>query len=277
MIELVVAIAGFYYFFAHSLTTREPFVRFALFKDRNFVVSCIFMAAIGVVLFGTMALMTPFLQNLSGYPVVTAGWLLATRGVGTLAGMIVVGRLMRTVEAKYLILTGLCLTAVSLYEMISFTDQTPAHTIIVINLVQGLGLGLFFIPLSTVAFFTLPAHLRTDGTAMLTLVRNMASSIGISVMIANLTNKTTAFHSQLAEHITPFNDALRMPDVAAALDLATAQGRALMDALLTQQAAVIAYINDFKLLLLVALVAIPFVLVIGNSRAKPEAVEQFEV
>ncbi|MGE3877059.1 MAG: DHA2 family efflux MFS transporter permease subunit [Parvibaculaceae bacterium] len=264
--ELIISIAGFYFFFAHSLTTPEPFVRFALFKDKNYVGACIIMAAIGVILFGTLAVATPYLQKVVGFPVLTAGWLLATRGLGTLLGTPLVGRLMMFVEARYLVFGGLALTTFALHEMIGFTDQTPASTIVIINLVQGVGLSLVFIPLNTVSFMTLPAHLRTDGTAMLTLIRNISSSIGISVVIANLTNKTTAFHSQLAEHITPFNDALQMPDVASVFDLATPQGRALIDQLVTQQATVIAYINDFKLLMFVAIVTLPFVLLMGSSR-----------
>ena len=81
-------------------------------------------------------------------------------------------------------------------------------------MVQGFGLGLVFVPLSTVAFTTLPGHLRTDGTAILTLVRNIGSSVGISVVIAELTNTTIAMHAHLAEYVTPFNDALQAPDVA---------------------------------------------------------------
>ena len=94
-IEMIVSIVGFYYFFAHSLTTPEPFVRFELFKDRNFVSGCVFMVVIGVVLFGTMALVTPFMQNLLGFPIQTAGFLLGSRGVGTLLTMLVAPRLMR--------------------------------------------------------------------------------------------------------------------------------------------------------------------------------------
>ena len=94
-IETIVSIAGFYYFFAHSLTTPEPFVRFEMFKDRNFVSGVVFMVVIGVVLFGTMALITPFMQQLLGYPIQTAGFLLGSRGVGTLLTMMVAPRLMR--------------------------------------------------------------------------------------------------------------------------------------------------------------------------------------
>ena len=127
IVELIVSIAGFYYFFAHSLTTDEPFVRFELFKDRNFVAACLFMVVIGVVLFGTMALITPFTQNLLGYPIMTAGFLLGSRGVGTLVAMMVVGRLLKFVEARTLVFCGLALTAATLYEMIGFTTDTSTH------------------------------------------------------------------------------------------------------------------------------------------------------
>ncbi len=191
---------------------------------------------------------TPFLQNVLGYPIMTAGWVMAARGLGTLIGMAIIGRLLRTFEARTLILIGLSLTAATLYQMTGFTTNTSQQEIVICGLVQGFGMGFVFIPLSTVAFLTLPQHLRTDGTAMLTLVRNVASSVGISVVIANLSSKTTVFYSQLAEHITPFNDALRNPDITRWLDLATEQGRALADQMLMVQAAVLAYANDYALL-----------------------------
>ena len=157
--ELIISIAGFYYFFAHSLTTDEPFVRFAIFKDRNFLVGCFFMVIMGLMLFSSMALSAPFIQNVLGYPIETAGWLLASRGLGTLFGMAMIGRLLRLVEARYLILIGLILTALTMYQMTGFTDDTSGRTIVICGLVQGFGMGLVFIPLSTVAFLTLAAAL----------------------------------------------------------------------------------------------------------------------
>jgi DHA2 family multidrug resistance protein len=268
--ETIVSVVGFYFFLAHSLTTDKPFVRFDIFKDRNFVGGCLFMAVIGLVLFGTMALVTPFMQNVLGYPILTAGFLLAARGVGTLAAMLVVGRLMKIVAARYLVLAGMLLAGFTLGQMVDFTDQTSPYTIVVVSVVQGVGLGLVFVPLSTVAFATLPGHLRTDGTAILTLVRNLGSSVGISVVIAQLTSTTSGMHARLSEFVTPFNDALAMPD-AAMLNLATDLGRAMMDRLLTQQATIIAYANDFKLLMYLTLAAIPLVFVIGVARARPAA------
>ncbi len=277
--ELIIAIVGFYYFFAHSFTTPEPFLRFVIFRDRNFLIGCFFMMIMGLMLFSSMALAAPFMQNVLGYPIMTTGWLLASRGVGTLVGMAMIGRLLRMVEARYLILVGLTLTAITMYQMTGFTDDTSGREIVICGLVQGLGMGFVFIPLSTVAFLSLPSHLRTDGTGMLTLVRNVASSAGISVVIANLTSKTTVFYSQLAEHISPFNDALQAPDVTRWLDLATDQGRALADQMLTIQASIMAYANDFMLLTAICVLSIPFVIAIGSTaslRGKKVAVEVME-
>jgi len=179
--------------------------------------------------------------------------------------MLVIGRLLRMFEARWLILIGLTLTAATMYQMTGFTTDTAARTIVIIGLVQGFGMGFVFIPLSTVAFLTLEPRYRTDGTSMLTLVRNVASSAGISVVIANLSSKTTVFYSQLAERITPFNDALQSPDVTRWIDLATDQGRALADQMITLQAVIMAYANDFMLLTLICVLSIPFVFAIGST------------
>jgi DHA2 family multidrug resistance protein len=269
-IEAIISAFGFYYFFAHSLTTDEPFVRFDLFKDRNFVSGCLFMVVIGVVLFGTMALVTPFMQNVLGYPIVTAGMLLGTRGVGTMFTMMIAPKLMAKVETRYLILVGLILTAGTLYQMTGFTLDTPPNTIVVINIVQGVGLGLLFVPVTSAAFATLPNRLRTSGTAINTLVRNIGSSIGISMVIANLTSKTTYMHERLGEAVTPFNDALQFPDVASILNTGTDAGRAMLDAIVTQQAAVIAYANDFKLLMVLCICAMPLIFLISKAPRAPQ-------
>jgi len=268
-VEAIVSGIGFYYFFAHSLTTPEPFVRFEMFKDRNFISGVVFMVVIGVVLFGTMALVTPFMQGLLGYPIQTAGFLLGSRGIGTLLTMMAAPKLMRMIEPRYLILIGLLLTGGTLYYMTGFSLDTMQTTIVVTSIIQGVGLGLLFVPITSVAFSTLPGHLRTGGTAITTLVRNIGSSVGISMVIAQLTSQTTAMHARLSEQVTPFNDALQMPDVTSHLNLTTELGRALIDAMVTQQAALLAYLNDFKLLMYLTLFTIPLVLIIGTARKQP--------
>jgi DHA2 family multidrug resistance protein len=264
--EAIVSATGFYYFFAHSLTTERPFINFALFKDRNFVSGCLFMLVIGMVLFSTMALTTPFMQNLLGYPILTAGLLLGSRGLGTMFTMMMAPRLMKLTEARNLLLCGLLLTAATLYETIGYTTDTSPQTIVVVSVLQGIGLGLLFVPITAVAFSTLPPALRTGGTSITTLLRNIGSSIGISMVIANLTSKTTYMHARLGESVTPFNNALQMPDVASTLNLQTDTGRAIMDQIITQQASVIAYSNDFKLLMILCLAATPLVFLVGTSR-----------
>ena len=263
--ELIISLAGFYVFFAHSFTTEKPFVSFAMFRDRNFASAVVFMFAVGVILYSTLSLSTPFIQNIMGYPVVTAGMLLATRGAGTLIGMMAVGRLMRIVEARTLIFIGVLMITVTLYETTGFTEQTSAQTIIILGVIQGLGLGLVFVPLSTAAFVTLPGHLRTEGTAMLTLVRNIGSAIGISVVTALLISKTTMFHSQLVESVTPFSDPLQMPDVVSHLDLTSSTGLAMLDAIVTQQATIIAYANDYKMLMVICVLMLPFIFLLGST------------
>ncbi len=274
--EAIVSAAAFYFFVAHSLTAATPFVRLELFRDRNFIAGCLFMIAIGVVLFGTMALVTPFMQNVIGYPILTAGLLLAARGIGTLGAMMIVGRLLAVVEARYLVFAGLVLASFTLNQMVGFTDQTSSQTIVVASVIQGFGLGLVFVPLSTVAFTTLPVHLRTEGTAILTLVRNIGSSIGISMVIAQLTSSTIRAHANLVEYITPFNNALKAPDVSPVLSLMTDTGRALLDGLATQQAAIIAYANDFRLLMYLTLATLPFLILIGSARAARSSSEGSE-
>jgi DHA2 family multidrug resistance protein len=265
--EIIVSIAGFYYFFAHSLTTAKPFIQFAIFKDRNFVGGCVFMAVIGLVLFSTMALSSPYLQNVIGYPIITAGLLLASRGCGTFVAMMLVGRMMRYIEARTLIIAGLSLTCLSLYYVTGWTDQTGVPEIVTLSIIQGFGFGLVFVPLTTVAFLTLPNHLRTDGTSMLTLMRNVASSIGISVVIAQLTEGSRRVYAVLNEHVTPFNHAMQMPDVRGMLDMTTDAGRALADVMLNLQAQIIAFSLDYQMVMIFTLCAIPLAIMIGSTKA----------
>jgi DHA2 family multidrug resistance protein len=265
--EFIVSIVGFYYFFAHSLTTSKPFIQFALFKDKNFIGGCVFMAVMGLVLFSTMALASPYLQNVIGYPIITAGLLLASRGCGTFVAMMMVSRLMRYIEARTLIVGGLSITCLSLFYMTGWTDQTGVPEIVTLSIFQGFGFGLVFVPLSTVAFLTLPNHLRTDGTSMLTLMRNVASSIGISVVIAQLTEGSRRTYAVLSQHVTPFNHAMQMPDVRGMIDMGTDKGRAMMDVMVSLQAQIIAFSQDYQMVMVFTLCAIPLTLMIGSTKA----------
>jgi MFS transporter, DHA2 family, multidrug resistance protein len=243
------------------------FIVSAIFKDKNFLGGCVFMSVMGLVLYSTMALSSPYLQNVIGYPIITAGVLLASRGCGTFVAMMLVGRLMRYIEARTLIISGLSLTALSLFYMTYWTDQTQVPEIVTISVIQGFGFGLVFVPLSTVSFLTLPGNLRTDGTSMLTLLRNVASSVGISIVIAQLTEGGRRIYAILSEHINPFNQALQMPNVAGMINLNSDKGRAMADVIVGLQAQIIAFARDYQLVMFFILCSIPLALMIGSTKA----------
>ena len=261
VVTTIVSAAGFYFFIAHSLTTPKPFISIEIFRDRNFIIGLVFMFMCGVLLVASMALMAPFLQGVMGYPIIDAGLLLATRGIGMAFAMLTAGRLMTRMDPRLMLAFGLTCCTVSLYYSIDFAPDTAVRTIVWVSLLQGFGLGFLFVPLNTVALSSVRPQLLTQATAMWTLIRNLGSSIGVSIVIANLTNKTILMHARLAESITPFNQALADP-AAAMLDPRTETGRALLEQIMTQQATIIAYANDFKLMMIMTIVAFPLIVLI---------------
>jgi DHA2 family multidrug resistance protein len=271
VVEAVAAGLAFYLFLVQTFTARRPFIEPAIFRDRNFSLGLCFIFVVGIILLASLALITPYLQNLMNYPVLTAGLVLAPRGMGTMVAMMIVGRIINKVDPRHLLAAGLLLTAAVLWEMTYFTPDVSQWTLIRTGMLQGAGLGLMFVPLSTITFSTLPASFRTQGTALYSLVRNIGSSIGISLVIFLLTRNTQVVHAELAGHVTPFNDALHLPEVARIWNMATVAGRAALDAEVTRQAAIVAYADDFKLMMIVALLALPLVLLL--KPAKPRAGE----
>jgi len=277
--EAAIAALAFYLFTVQMLTTWHPFVSPQLFKDRNFVTGLVFIFLIGIILLATLALMTPFVQNLMGYPVVTAGIVMAPRGVGTMLAMMVVGRLVGRVDARLLILAGLGLTAWSLWDMTAFTADVSQPTIMVTGFIQGTGLGFIFVPLSTVTFSTLPPGLRTEATGLFSLMRNLGSAIGISVVTSLLISNTQVVHAGLVQSVTGFNQLYRDPTVLRFWNPFTAAGQAMIDGEINRQATTTAYVDDFKLMMIVALMAIPMVLLLrkpgrrATGPASPAIVE----
>ncbi len=266
-IEAVVAGVALYLFVVHMLTTTKPsFVSASLFKDRNFLTGNLFIFVVGVVLFATLALLPPLLQDLMNYPVVLTGLVTAPRGVGTLAAMFIVGRVMGTIDARLIIAVGFCLTAFSLWQMTGFYLQMSSGPVIWSGLTQGLGTGFVYVPLAAITFATLPQQLRNEGTALFSLVRNVGSSVGISVVETLLTRNTQTMHARLAEQITPFSDLLHAQSATS-----SAEGIAALNASVTGQAAMIAYNNDFQLMMVLTLCAIPLVLLLRKATASKDA------
>lgn len=259
-VYLVVSVSGFWMFVVHILTREHPFLDPQMFRDRNFRIGLVFIFVVGIILLASLALLPPMLSRILGYPVITTGIVMAPRGVGTMISMLIVGRLVRVVDPRALVLAGLTLTAASLWEMTGFSPQMDSWPIIRSGIVQGLGLGLVFVPLSTIAFATLEPRFRADATSLFSLVRNIGSSIGISIVTAAMTRNVQINHAELGAFIHPYNPVLAQANPAAiAGDSAALQ---MLDGLVNLQAAMIAYIDDFQLMMWVTLCAMPLALML---------------
>jgi len=258
VIEGLVAVLAFYLFVVHILTAHKPFIDPAMFRDSNYSFCLVFIFIIGIILLSTMALLPPYLENLMGYPVATTGLVLAPRGIGTMAAMMLVGRLIGKIDVRLIIFTGLSLTALSLYNMSLFNLDISTKILTQTGLLQGFGMGFVFVPLSTIAYATLPGHFRNDATAIFSLVRNIGSSIGISIMTALLAQYIQINHMELGSRLQLGNSRAMLAVIPkTAVNSFTETGMAMVDGIVNQQAAAISYLNDFRIMMYVVLAAIP--------------------
>ncbi|MGA9368000.1 MAG: DHA2 family efflux MFS transporter permease subunit [Steroidobacteraceae bacterium] len=267
--EAIVAASAFYIFLTHIFTAREPFLRPALFRDRNFTAGVIFVAIVGLTFYASLALQPPYLQELMNYPVITAGFVMGPRGIGTMGAMMIVGKLMGRADTRLLLGVGLGLSAWSFYVMTGWTPDVSSWTVIWVGVVQGVGLGFLFTPLSVVSLATLPPAVRPEGAGFYNLARNVGSSIGISIVGTLLTRTTQVNHADITQYVTAVNRQFGNPIVAQVLNPLTASGRAALDALVTQQAQIIAYNDDYKLLMIATLAVIPLLVVFGGRTGAP--------
>ncbi|MCX2781126.1 DHA2 family efflux MFS transporter permease subunit [Microbulbifer thermotolerans] len=258
---------GLYLFVVHSLTTKKPFLSPGLFRDRNYVSGLVFIFVVGIILLATMALLPSYLQQWKGYPVVATGLVLMPRGLGVMVAMILVGRLLKFVDGRALIVAGMFLVSFSLHLMAGFNLQVSRSALVWTGVLQGFGLGLVFVPISTLAYATLPAQLRGEATALFSLSRNLGSSVGVSIVMAVLTRNLWINEQQLGEHLqVPRNLAGTLPNTG---ELQTLPLNIMQE--LSRQSAEIAYVNDFQLLMWINLAAVPLVFLLANPRRGLEA------
>jgi DHA2 family multidrug resistance protein len=255
--ELILAIIGLWVFIVHTMTTPHPFFDRALIRDRNFVTASVFGFFIGILLFSTMALLPPMMQTLMGYPVLTSGLVSMPRGVGSFMAMFIVGRLIGRVDTRLILFTGLTLSCVALWQMMNFDLSMGVKPFITSGIIQGLGIGLLFVPLSTLAFATIPPHLRPEGSSVYTLIRNLGSSVGISIMNALVVQNTQTMHASLAAKVDPSNPVVRA-DLAGMLS--SIPGLEALNGELTRQATMVAYVDDFRLMFVITLACMPMLL-----------------
>jgi DHA2 family multidrug resistance protein len=224
------------------------------------------MFLIGIPLYGTMTLLPTMLQGLMNYPAMTTGLVTAPRGVGTMIAMFLVARLIGRVDIRLVILSGLLVTAVAMWEMTGFSLYMGMTPIVFTGVLQGFGLGFVFTPLSTVTFSTLPRQLLTQGTAIFSLMRNIGGSVGIAIVEALLAENTQIVHSRLIEHLRPDNP-LAQSQLASPYSLTDPSGIAALNAMATRQAAMVAYIDNFKLMMIMVIAGVPLVLLLRRPRA----------
>jgi len=258
ILEAGIAIAAGWMFIVHMVTAKEPLFDRTMFTDRNFATSLVFMVATGVLLLAGLALLPPLLQNMYGYSVLQSGFLTAPRGIGTLISMLLAGRLTGKIDARILVGIGVVLMGVSLAMMTHFAIDQPSGPVIRSGVVQGLGLGLIFVPLQTLAFETLATRFRTTGAALLNLSRNIGGSVGISVVSTELVRLTQVSHADLAAQITqqtiPTADPTLLQTIA---PVAGPAALAYINGLITKQALFIAYLDDFKLMMIITFAVLP--------------------
>jgi MFS transporter, DHA2 family, multidrug resistance protein len=249
--EAVFAGLGFYLFLVHAASARQPLIRPALFRDVNFTSGVLLMFMVGIFMVSSLALMTPWLQILSQYPVEAAGLIMAPRGFGSLVTTLATGRLVSRIDARLLVAIGLVMLCYSYFLMSRWTPDVSEHEIIVAIIIQGGAMGLLFTPIQILAFVTLPASMRTEGAALFSLLRNLGAAIGVSVASSMLARNAQALHEMIGGTVTPFNRALQAAGpIHRWLDPASRHGAALLDQIINEQAQIVSYADIYLLLIM---------------------------
>lgn len=274
--EAVLGGLGVYLFLVHMLTAKKPFIPPVLFTDRNFASGLALMFTTGTILVSSSSLMAPWLQNLANYPVETAGLIMAPRGIGTMAAMMVCGRLATKMDPRWLMGSGILALSWSMYRMTGWTPDVAQWQIMSTIVVQGAALGLIFLPLQVLAFSTLPATYRTDGASLFSLFRNIGAAIGVSVTSSLLAHNTQILHAEIGALVNPFNRALQDgAAIARHWNPAHVHGASVLDQMVNQQAQIIAYINDYRMMVFSTLFSLTLLVFMrrpkGVAAAAPDA------
>ncbi len=266
VIEATVAGLCFYLFVVHMFMADKPFLPPALFRDRNFFSGIIMVSCVSSMMLATASLMAPFLQQLAHYPVLDSGMAMAPRGLGTMVAMFVASFLGSRLDQRKIMAAGLLSLGGAMLVMSTWTPDVTKTEMMIVLFTQGFSIGLVFNPMTVMAYTTLAPYLRPEATAMQSLARNLGSAIGISVTTFTLTRSTQTTHADIAAGITPFRRVLPGGDqIAHVLDPATRHGAALLDQMVTYQAKVIAYNNDFRMMALTVIP--PLILLLFMRRA----------
>jgi DHA2 family multidrug resistance protein len=260
-IEVTIAAVAVYLFAVHSATTRESFINFRVFEDRNYAVGSAFGLILSILVIGPLVLTTSLLQVVMQYPVITAGMLAGSRGIGVFVSTYILGPITRHFDPRVVIAVGFGISAVALTQMCRFNLLMHYDLIFWSSVLFGFGIGTVSVSLTTVMFATLPPQLRTEGAALMSLFRNIGGSVGIAFMQTVLVRKTYMMHARLAEHVTPYST-----HVEGSADLSNTAGLVAMNGRVAAQATMLAYINVYKMMLVLTLAAIPLAFLLSKPR-----------
>jgi DHA2 family multidrug resistance protein len=251
--EAIIAGIALYLFIVHMFTARKPFIPVIIFKDRNFVSGLILMFVMGLVLLASSALLSPYLQTLAGRSVTQTGLLMVPRGFGVMFAMMFAGRLTMKMDPRLLMTAGAVLLCWSMWAMTSWTPGIDVASVSWVTFVQGLGMGLVFVPMNLVAFATLSPQLRTDGAGLSNLMRNIGSAFGVSITTTVLATSVQTIHAQLAGNASVFNRALGVNGPSMLMNPEIPFGLANLNSLIEYRSQVQAYANDFLFMFLISL------------------------
>jgi DHA2 family multidrug resistance protein len=271
-IEAILAAGGLWVFVTHSLTAEHPLFDPALAKDRNFVSSMIFGFFFSFVLFCSLTLLPLMMQGVLGYTVMHSGLISMPRGLVMLAILQVMGRVDALVDRRLLVAIGLGFLALSFWQMSRFDLSMTGADIVWATVVQGIGQGIMFVPLSVLGFATISPALRPDASAISNLLRNIGGSAGIAMTQALTAVNSQSMHASLAAHIRPDDPVVRA-GLPPWLSPDTVQGAVALNAEITRQATMVAYVDDFRLMVFVCLLCAPLILLLRQPGKRPLATE----
>ncbi len=277
---LVISCAAMVGFIVRELVTDEPIVNLHILGDRNFALGTILITAMGVVLYGTTALLPLFLQTLLGYPALEAGLATSPRGFGALLSAIVVGRLVGVLDARILIAAGFGFLAMSGVWLSRLTFDVAWSNIALVTFLNGLANPLIFIALSTVSFGTLRREQIGGATGIYNLMRNLGGSVGISVAATLLSRRAQVHQNVMVARMTPYDpvyqqrlEALRntlTPRVGPTV--AAQQAVGILYRTLVAQATLLAFVDNFRLITVLAVACVPLAIFLRRVRGRGPSV-----
>jgi DHA2 family multidrug resistance protein len=265
ILEAVAAVAAFYIFVVHSLSARSPFLNPRLLLDRNYCLGLLIVLMYGMLNFTPMVLLPPMLQGLFGYPDSIIGFVLGMRGAGAVAGFFAAIWLAK-LDPRVGMVLGYLIQAASGVYMSSFDVNVNVFDVSVNSVMQGFAVGIIWVPLTVATFATLDPKFLAEGSAVYHLLRNLGSSIYISLSVTLVIVSTTINYAGLAEFISEYNKTLSMPFLLGAWSMEGTAGLAKLSSEVGRQAALIGYINAFKVYTLTCLAVIPFVMLVKVRR-----------